>query len=58
MKVLDMMNKIEELKELKDRLRKRMNADEVTGNDSDLMYEASDAIEDYIQELYKKEVKV
>ena len=58
MKVLEMMNKIEELKELRDRLRKRMNADEVTGNDSDLMYEASDAIEDYIQELYKKEIKV
>lgn len=58
MKVLDMMNKLDELKGLKDRLRKRMNADDVTGNDSDLMYEAADAIEDYIQELYRKEVKV
>lgn len=58
MKVLDMMNKIDDLKSLRDNLQKRINADDVIGNDSDLMYQALEAIWDYIQELYKKEVKV
>ena len=58
MKVLEMMNKLEALKRLRDDLEKRMNQDDVTGNDSDLMYEAVDAIKEYIEELYRKEIKV
>lgn len=58
MKVLDMLNKIEDLKTLRDNLQNRMNADDVIGNDSDLMYQAAEAIWDYIQELYRKEIKV
>ena len=58
MKVLDLMNKIEDLRNLRDDLEKRVNADDVIGTDSDLMDKAADAIWDYIQELYKKEVKV
>ena len=58
MKVLEMMNKLENLKRLQDDLEKRMNQDDVTGNDSDLMYEAADAIREYIEELYRKDIKV
>lgn len=58
MKVLDMMNKISDLKELRDDLYRRSNADDVCGNDSYLMDRAADVIDDYIRELYSKDVKV
>lgn len=58
MKVLDMLNRLDDLKNLRDDLEKRVNADDVIGYDSDLMDRASDAINDYIYELYNKEVKV
>jgi hypothetical protein len=58
MKVLEMMNKLEDLERLRDDLRARMNDDELTGNDSNLMYQAAETIDDYIHELQCKEVKV
>ena len=58
MKVLDMLNKLDDLKNIRDNLEKRVNADDVTGHDSDLMDSAADVIDEYIQELYRKEVKV
>lgn len=58
MKVLDLLNKLDDLKNIRDDLEKRANADDVAGHDSDLMDRAADAIGDYIHELYYKEVKV
>ena len=58
MKVFDMLNKIDDLKQTQEKLEKRMNDDDLTGNDSDLMYAAASAIDSYIEELYRKEVKV
>lgn len=58
MKVLDLINKLDDLNNIRDNLEKRVNADDVTGHDSDLMDRAADAISDYIHELYYKEVKV
>lgn len=58
MKVLDMLTKINALKALRDDLDKRSNDDNILGEDSDLMSEASGAISEYIRELHNKEVKV
>lgn len=58
MKVLDMLNKLDDLKDIRDNLEKRAKADDVIEYDSDLMEKAADVIDDYIQELYRKEIKV
>lgn len=58
MKVLELINKLDDLKDLRDDLQKRANADDLTGCDSDLMDRAADAIYDYIQELYQRDIKV
>lgn len=58
MKVIDLLNKLDDLKNIRDDLEKRVNADDVTGYDSDLMDKAADAINEFILELYHKEVKV
>lgn len=58
MKVLDLLNKLDDLRGIRDDLEKRANSDDVIGSDSDLMDRAADAISDYIHELYSKEVKV
>lgn len=56
MKVLSMIKKIEYLKRLRDDLRDHDNKEDFVVDI--LMTEAADAIDDYIIELYNKDVKV
>ena len=58
MKVRELLNKLDDLKNIRDYLEKRANDTNIISNDAELMDRAAEAIEDYIQELYRKEVKV
>lgn len=58
MKVYELIEKLRDLKDLQAKLEVRQNDDDVTGNDSELMYRAADAIYEYIAELERKEVRM
>ena len=58
MKVIDWLNKIDNLKKLRVALETRVASDDVTKYDSDLMDRAVDAITEYIHDLYNKDVEV
>ena len=58
MKVIDIVQKLEKLQNIRDNLKKLAKEEDVREYDSDLMESAADAIDDFIQELYRKEIKV
>ena len=58
MTVNDILEKIEELNKIRDLLRTICNGHyDLSSDDEDVIYDAYDAIEEYIGELKKKEVK-
>ena len=58
MTVNDILEKIEKLDEIRSSLKDIYHGyHELTSSDSDAIYDAYDAIEEYIDELKKKEVK-
>ena len=59
MTVNDILEKIEELNKIRDLLRTIYNSGpyDLSSDDEDVIYDAYDAIGEYIEELKKKEVK-
>ena len=58
MTVNDILEKIEELNKIRDSLRTIYSGSyDLSSDDEDIIYDAYDAIEEYIGELKKKEVK-
>ena len=58
MTVNDILEKIEELNKIRDFLRTIYNGHyDLSSDDEDVIYDAYDAIGEYIDELKKKEVK-
>ena len=58
MTVNDVLEKIEELNKIRDSLRNICGGrQELSSSESDTIYDAYDAIEEYIDELKKKEIK-
>lgn len=59
MTVNDLLEKIEELNKIRDLLRTIYNSGhcDLSSDDEDIIYDAYDAIGEYIDELKKKEVK-
>lgn len=58
MTVNDILEKIEELNKIRDLLRTICNGHyDLSSDDEDVIYDAYDALDEYIKELKKKEVK-
>ena len=58
MTVNDILKKIEELNKIRDFLRTIYNGNyDLSSDDEDVIYDAYDALDEYIKELKKKEVK-
>ena len=58
MTVNDILEKIEELNKIRDFLRTIYNGNyDLSSDDEDVIYDAYDAIGEYIDELKKKEIK-
>ena len=58
MTVNDILEKIEELNKIRDLLRTVCNGHyDLGSDDEDVIYDAYDALDEYIKELKKKEVK-
>ena len=59
MTVNDILEKIEELNKIRDLLRTIYNSGhyDLNSDDEDVIYDAYDALDEYIKELKKKEVK-
>ena len=58
MTVNDILEKIEELNKIRDFLRTIYNGQyDLSSDDEDVIYDAYDAIGEYIDELKKKEIK-
>ena len=58
MTVNDLLEKIEELNKIRDLLRTIYNGHyDLSSDDEDVIYDAYDALDEYIKELKKKEVK-
>ena len=58
MTVNDILEKIEELNKIRDLLRTIYNGHyDLSSDDEDVIYDAYDALDEYIKELKKKEVK-
>ena len=58
MTVNDILEKIEELNKIRDFLRTIYNGNyDLSSDDEDVIYDAYDALDEYIKELKKKEVK-
>ena len=58
MTVNDILEKIEELNKIRDFLRTICNGHyDLSSDDEDVIYDAYDALDEYIKELKKKEVK-
>ena len=58
MTVNDILEKIEELNKIRDLLRTIYNGRyDLSSDDEDVIYDAYDALDEYIKELKKKEVK-
>ena len=58
MTVNDVLEKIEELNKIRDLLRTICNGHyDLSSDDEDVIYDAYDALDEYIKELKKKEVK-
>ncbi len=57
--VNDIFEKVEKLNKIRDLLRTIYNSGhyDLSSDDEDLIYDAYEAIEEYIEELKKKEVK-
>lgn len=58
MKVREMMDRIDYLRRLKNELEEESKKDKTIIAGATLIEEAADAIDDYIDELMRKEVKV
>ena len=58
MTVNDILEKIEELNKIRDSLRTIYSGSyDLSSDDEDIIYDAYDALDEYIKELKKKEVK-
>ena len=58
MTVNDILEKIEELNKIRDLLRTICNGHyDLSSDDEDVIYDAYDALDEYIKELKKKEVR-
>ena len=58
MTVNDILKKIEELNKIRDSLRTIYSGHyDLSSDDEDVIYDAYDALDEYIKELKKKEVK-
>ena len=58
MTVSDVLEKIEELNKIRDSLRTIYSGSyDLSSDDEDIIYDAYDALDEYIKELKKKEVK-
>ena len=58
MTVNDILEKIEELNKIRDLLRTICNGHyDLSSDDEDVIYDAYDALDEYIKELKKKEIK-
>ena len=58
MTVNDILEKIEELNKIRDSLRTIYSGSyDLSSDDEDVIYDAYDALDEYIKELKKKEVK-
>ena len=58
MTVNDILEKIEELNKIRDLLRTICSGSyDLSSDDEDIIYDACDALDEYIKELKKKEVK-
>ena len=58
MTVNDILEKIEELNKIRDSLRTIYSGSyDLSSDDEDIIYDACDALDEYIKELKKKEVK-
>ena len=58
MTVNDILEKIEELNKIRDLLRTIYSGSyDLSSDDEDIIYDACDALDEYIKELKKKEVK-
>ena len=58
MTVNDILEKIEELNKIRDLLRTICNRHyDLSSDDEDVIYDAYDALDEYIKELKKKEIK-
>ena len=58
MTVNDILEKIEELNKIQDSLRNIYSGHcDLSSDDEDVIYDAYDALDEYIKELKKKEVK-
>ena len=58
MTVNDILEKIEELNKIRDLLRTICNGHyDLSSDDEDVIYDAYDALDEYIKELKKKEVE-
>ena len=58
MTVNDVLEKIEELNKIRDSLRIIYSGNyDLSSDDEDVIYDAYDALDEYIKELKKKEVK-
>ena len=58
MTVSDVLEKIEELNKIRDSLRTIYSGSyDLSSDDEDIIYDAYDALDEYIKELKKKEIK-